>query len=186
MKKWREGSLTGGNSTTDPEVRVEVVDGKLNITPRIGITKRSYNGWVTRSSWDMTAAHARVGVSETTTGTADTIFAVGTDADNWCGFVLEGGKLYLQLKVNGKKNSTNISYSALRHRYWRLRHEATLDQMLWETSGDGNTWVIVRQMATPIPLTNCYIYMGAGSYQSETNPGTAVFDSFRFVVHTEQ
>lgn len=186
MKKWKSGSLTAGLRYTDRDVRVSVQDGKLTITPRTGITERSYNGWVTASSWDMTAAHARVEVSQVTAGAADTIFAIGIDSDNWYGFVLESGKLYLQMKIAGKKNSTNIAYSPLRHHFWRLRHEATTDQILWETSADEQTWVVVGEVPTQIPLTNCYIYLGAGTYLNETDPGVAVFDSFRLVVHTEQ
>src|SRR5207249_2155006 len=80
-KKWTPGSLTSGPRYTDPEVRVAIQEGKLTITPRTGVAERSYNGWVTTSAWNMTAAHARVEVSEVTSGQADTIFAVGTDSD---------------------------------------------------------------------------------------------------------
>jgi len=167
-------------------VRVSVQGGKLMITPRAGAVERSYNGWVTTSSWDMTAAHASVEVSRVTERTADTIFAIGIDGNNWYGFVLESGKLFLQMKVDGKKNSTNVPYSLLQHRFWRLRHDATLDQIFWETSADGQTWVVVRATAPQIPITACFIYLGAGTYLNETNPGVAVFDSFRLVGHTEQ
>lgn len=133
----------------------------------------------------MTASHARLEVSQVTNGAANTIFAIGTDDENWYGFVFESGKLYLQAKINGKKNSLNIPYSAVRHRFWRLRHEATLDQILWETSADGQTWVIVRSAPIQIDLTTCYIYMGAGTYLKEVDPGVALFDSLRLVVHSE-
>jgi hypothetical protein len=186
MKKWKPGSLTAGQSYTDREVGVAIEEGKLKIKPRAGVEGRSYNGWITASSWDMTAAHVRVEVSQVTGGAADTIFATGIDSNNWYGFVFESGKLYLQVKIDGKKNSTNIPYSPRQHRFWRLRHEATEDQILWETSADGQTWVIQRQAPSQIPLNACYVYLGAGTYLNETNPGVAVFDSFRLVVHSEQ
>jgi hypothetical protein len=134
----------------------------------------------------MKAAHARVEVLQVTGGSADTIFAVGADSDNWYGFVVEGGKLYLQSKVGGRKNSIDIPYSATRHRFWRLRHEASENQMLWETSADGQTWETLRKLTPQIPLAGLHVYLGAGTYLSETNPGAAAFDNFRMVVHTEQ
>ena len=183
--KWKPGSLTAGPRYIDEAVTAVIQDSRLTVTPRAGVTGRSYNGWITSSSWNMTATHARVEVSQVTNGAADTIFAIGTDDDNWYGFVFEGGKLYLQAKISGKKNSTSIAYSAVRHRFWRLRHEATLDQILWETSADGQSWAVVRSAPKQIDLSHCYIYLGAGTYLKETDPGVAVFDSFRLVAHSE-
>jgi hypothetical protein len=58
--------------------------------------------------------------------------------------------------------------------------------MLWETSADGQTWETLRKTPPRIPLTGLRVYLGAGTYLSETDPGTAAFDNFRLVVHTEQ
>jgi hypothetical protein len=185
-ERWKLGSLTAGAPFTDEGVEVSEADGTLQIKPRSGFAGRSYNGYVSASARDMTAAHARVEVLQTTVGTANTIFAVGIDSDNWYGFVVESGKLYMQSKISGRKNSTNIPYSPSQHRFWRLRHEATDNQILWETSPDGQKWTERRRLAPQISLTEVFVYLGAGTYLSESNPGTAVFDNFKFVVHTEQ
>lgn len=184
--KWRLGALTAGTNFTDDEVAVSERDGTLEVKPRSGVTGRSYNGYVTASARDMTGAHARVEVLRTTAGTANTIFAVGVDSDNWYGFVVESGKLFMQAKIGGRKNSTDTPYSATQHRFWRLRHEATENQILWETSPDAQDWTVRRRLTPQIPVTEVFVYIGAGTYLNETNPGTAVFDNFRFVVHTEQ
>jgi hypothetical protein len=185
-QKWKPGSLTAGSSFTDEGIEIAEEDGKLQVKPRSGVSTRSYNGYVTTSTWDMTAAHARVEVLQITEGTANTIFAVGSDSNNWYGFVIEGGKLYMQSKIGGKKNSTDIPYSATQHRFWRLRHEATDNQILWETSPDGENWTVRRRLTPQLSLTDLYIYLGAGTYLNESNPGTAVFDNFRLVAHVEQ
>jgi hypothetical protein len=184
--KWQVGSLTAGESYTDRDIAISETNGQLQITPRTGITGRSYSGYVTKSAWDMTAAHARVEVLQTTESTANTIFAIGLDSNNWYGFVIESGKLYMQSKIQGKKNSIDIPYSPTMHRFWRLRHEATLNQILWETSSNGETWVVRRRLTPQIPLTELYIYLGGGTYLNEPNPGTAIFDNFRLVVHQDE
>jgi hypothetical protein len=184
--KWRLGSLTAGASFSDEEVEVSEEGGMLRVKPRASIAGRSYNGYVTVTAQNMTASHARVEVLQTTSSTANTIFAIGIDSNNWYGFVVESGKLFMQSKIGGKKNSTDVPYSFSQHRFWRLRHEATDNQILWETSPDGEKWTIQRRLTPQIPLTEVFIYLGAGTYVSESNPGTAIFDNFKLVVHTEQ
>jgi len=134
----------------------------------------------------MTAAFARVEVLQVTNESANTIFAIGWDSDNWYGFVFEGGKLFMQSKINGRKSSVNIPYSFGQHRFWRLRHDSSSDQLVWETSADGQVWTIRRTTTPESPLSNVRIYLGAGTYLPETFPGFAIFDNFRFVVQTGQ
>lgn len=185
-RKWRVGTLTGSRVNLDREIPIAAEGGRLEVTPRTSRPSRSFSGFVTILPRDMTSAHARVEVVQATENTADTIFAVGQDSNNWYGFVKEGDKLYLQIKVAGKKHSENVVYDPAEHRYWRLRHEATENLMLWETSADGTTWAILRSAQPEIPLTSLYVYAGAGTYVVEGAPGKAVFDNFKFVIHTER
>ena len=152
VTKWRLGCLTAGPSFTDSAVKVVEENARLEITPRAGIPGRSYNGYITLTSWDFTAAHARVDVFQTTNGNADTVFAIGTDSDNWYGFIVENDKLYLQSKIKGRKNSQDVPYDATEHTSWRLRHEASMNEILWETSADGDTWTVRRRATPQIPL----------------------------------
>jgi hypothetical protein len=122
-------------------------------------------------------------VFQTTEGAANTIFAIGTDSNNWYGFVVESGKLYLQSKINGRKNAESIQYDATAHRSWRLRHEASLNEILWETSADGITWQLLRRVTPEISLQSVFVTLGAGTYTPEVEPGLAAFDNFKFVVH---
>lgn len=180
--KWRLGSLTAGAAFADSQITVSQQNGRLEITPRSGISIRAYNGYVTSRTWDLNRAWARVDVLQITEGTADTIFAVGTDSNNWYGFVVENGKLYMQSKINGRKNSQTITYDATEHRSLRLRHEASANQILWETSQDGQTWTSQRSASPEISLAAVYVTLSAGTYMPETEPGLAVFDNFQLVV----
>jgi len=183
VTKWRLGCLTAGPKSTDVKVTVLETNASLEITPRTGIPNRSYNGYITQATWDFTAAHARVDVLQTTGGNADTIFAIGVDSNNWYGFIVENGKLYLQSKINGRKNSETVRYDATHHRSWRLRHEASLNQILWETSGDGVNWTILRRVTPEFSLESIYVSLAAGTYTPEAEPGLAVFATFKLVIH---
>jgi hypothetical protein len=184
--KWELGSLTAGMMWTDPLIPVVQSDGKLQIQPRSDLMDRSYYGVMTKSLFDLTGALARVEVLQVTNGTADTIFAAGWNSDNWYGFVSEDGKLFMQSKIYGRKSSTSIPYSFAQHRFWRLRHDASSNELLWETSADGQVWTIRRTLTPDSPLSNVHIYLGAGTYHRETSPGFAIFDNFRFVDQTDQ
>jgi hypothetical protein len=177
------GALTAGQTFTDSQITVLEQNARLEIKPRSSISGRSYNGYITSTPWDFTAAHARVDVLQTAEGTADTIFAIGVDSNNWYGFVVENGKLYFQSKINGRKDSQSTPYDATEHSSWRLRHEAAENQILWETSADGKTWTVRRKASPQIPLSGLYVTLSAGTYVPETDPGLAVFDNFKFVVH---
>jgi len=183
VTKWRLGCLTAGPKFIDDKVTVVEHNEVLEITPRAGIANRSYNGYLTQTAWDFTAAHARVDVLQTTDGSADTIFAIGIDSNNWYGFVVENGKLYLQSKVNGRRNSETFKYEATDYRSWRLRHEAALNQILWETSADGTNWTVLRRVTPEFSLESIYVSLAAGTYTPEAEPGLAVFDNFKLVIH---
>jgi hypothetical protein len=183
VAKWRLGCLTAGPTFTDEKVSVVENNASLEITPRVGTTNRSYNGYITQTAWDFTAAHAQVDVFQTTEGGADTIFAIGTDNNNWYGFIVESGKLYLQSKINGRKNSESVRYDATDHRSWRLRHDPSLNQILWETSADGTTWAILRRATPEISVQSIYVTLAAGTFTPEVEPGLAAFDNFKLVIH---
>lgn len=181
--KWRLGLLTARRPFTDSQIPVAQQNGRLEVRPRATLSQRSFNGYVSATAWNFTAAHARVEILQTTEGTADTVFAIGTDSENWYGFVVEDGKLYLQSKINGRKVSENIPYDPAGHRFWRLRHEANDNEILWETSADGEVWTVLRKATPQIPLTALYITLGAGTYTAETEPGVAAFGDFKLVIH---
>jgi hypothetical protein len=185
LGKWLIKALIVNQDFNDANIKVATANGQLVVTPAADVEGRSYSGVTSGQNWDMTAAHARVQVLQITEGTANTVFAIGKDSNNWYGFVTESGKLFLQVKVGARKNSTQVPYSKYKHKFWRLRHEATENLILWETSADGESWTILRKITPTLDLTEMHIYLGAGTYLKEVAPGSALFDNFRFVVHRE-
>jgi hypothetical protein len=162
---------------------VQERDEHLEISPISEVPGLHFNGYISTATWDMTAAHARVEVVQATSGSANTIFALTQDGSHWYRFVEEGGMLYFQYKAGGPISSTSVPYNPVQHRFWRLRHDATNNLMLWETSADEETWVIRRKATPLIPITALYIALNAGTYKAESAPGTAIFDSFKLVIH---
>lgn len=170
-------------SSNDDQVSVQERDEHLEIIPTSEVPGLHFNGYISTSSSDMTAAHARVEVVQATSGSANTIFTLTQDGSHWYRFVKEGDMLYFQYKAGGAISSTSVPYNPAQHRFWRLRHDATNNLMLWETSADEETWAIRRKVTPLVPITALYIALNAGTYKAESDPGTAIFDSFKLVIH---
>lgn len=177
--QWSSGSLTADEASVDASISVTAQNKRLEITPRSNSTSRHFNGCVTAAYWDLTAAMATIEVVQVASGKADTVFAVGVDSDNWCGFVVENGELYFQSKTRGRKYPMRIAYNHAEHRFWRMRHDAKTDTLFWETSADEVTWKVQHAETPRLGLTSVRISLSAGTSQAVSAPGKAIFDNFR-------
>ena len=90
--KWNLGTQTQPLLAFDPQIPVVQQSGRLVVTPRTQEDGLHYNGYVSVNSFDFNNATATVEVAQTATNGADTIFAIGSDLDNFSRFVVrEGG-----------------------------------------------------------------------------------------------
>jgi hypothetical protein len=177
--KWSLGVLNEPSTSLDNLVTVLEQNQRLEITPREGISDKHYYGYVSASTWNMTNAIASVEVVQKTFASADTIFAVGIDSNNWYRFITEDNQLYFQDKVAGTKNGISVAYNATQQRFWRFRTNTTANQLFFETSSDGLTWTTQRTVTVQFNITASRIELGAGTFAVQYAPGTAVFDNFR-------
>lgn len=176
---WRLGTLNTPASVFDSNVAVAEQGGRLEITPLTSATGSHFNGYVSVSGWNLTDASAAVEVAQTVAGAAQTIFTLAADSNNWFRFLVEGGRLSFQSRAGGAESSPSVAHVPAEQRFWRLRHERRDDKVVFETSGDGLTWVARRELARPFAVTSLLIELGAGTASSVAAPGKAVFDNFR-------
>lgn len=178
--KWRLGTLNDAPAAYDALIPVLERNQRLEITPRSGLDGFRYNGYVSIAGWDYTGSQASVEVVQTTTvnSSADTIFAIGIDSNNWCRFVEENGLLYFQQKVAGLKSSTSQPYNATQHHFWRFRHDPVQDAIIFETSVNGGVWVMQRVVTRGFAINSLRAELDAGTASPAANAGTAVFDNF--------
>jgi tartrate-resistant acid phosphatase type 5 len=178
--KWKLGRFSRPSTYFDPQVAVSELNGRLTITPLASVAGTHYNGYVSVSTWNLTGRLAAVEVPQKSAGVSNTVFSVGVDADNWYAFKTEGTQLRLERRVAGVTSSVAITYSATTHRYWRIRHIPSSDSIVFETSSNGSSWTIRRTVARQIPITAVLVEMVAGTSESVSSPGQALFDNFHF------
>jgi hypothetical protein len=178
--KWNLGVVNRPTVAFDPLVQVQETSGQLQITPRALIGGLHFNGYVSVLSWNLTNARAAVEVVQATNqgDYAETVFCLGIDDGFWYRMMAEKGQLYFQFRNGGAISSTNIPYNATAHRWWRMGHKVATNQVLFQTSSDGSTWVTQRIVAVGVPITALKIELSAGTYNIVSPTGTAIFDNF--------
>lgn len=175
---WIEGSF----NNHDPFVIVNETENHLEITPRTGQTGPHYNGLISVDTFDLTDQQVFLEVVRVTQGNADTQFFIGSDNGNAVKMEYEGGKISMRL-VNGGTTIglATISYDPSLHRWWRIRHVDINDTIYFDTSPDGIDWT--QRVSIPrgsLDITAFYVYLGAGSWTSESTPGVAIFDNLNW------
>jgi hypothetical protein len=181
--KWSVGVFSKDSSQFDPLVPVLEQNGQLQIKPLANTLGLHYNGYVSARGWDMTGSQASVEVVQTTGGPGMS-FVVGIDSNDWYRVSFYGGTLYFQDQAGGASGAATVPYSAAQHRFWRIRHDAATDQIVFETSPDRAAWAVQRVVARQLPPTAMRAELSAGTYESWGAPGTAAFDNFQLQTRT--
>jgi hypothetical protein len=178
--KWTLGVIDEGRRSYQATVPISQGNGTLTIRPLAATAGMNFTGYDSAQVWDLTGRSAAVQVLTTThsSSAANTILALSLDSLNWYRFVLEGGSLHLQQRVNGVKTNLPLRHDTSAHAWWRIRHVPATDLILWETSADGATWTVRRTEARLLDIVGMTVELQAGTYQSETNPGVATFGGF--------
>jgi endonuclease/exonuclease/phosphatase family metal-dependent hydrolase len=185
--KWAKSALFSG--TTDSSIGVFDTNQQLQIGPLFSGTAGShYNGIILAARYDLTGAYAAVqlvqGPSASTT--ADAMFTVGSDVNNFYRVYVEAGNLVVQRKIGSAKSVLlSIPYDSAAHSFWRVRHNSSSNTVVFETApvsgGVPGSWTQRYSEAwnAAIDVTSLLVELKGGTWQTESiNPGTVIFDNF--------
>jgi Tol biopolymer transport system component/photosystem II stability/assembly factor-like uncharacterized protein len=202
--KWNLGTQTQPLGAFDPQVSVVQQNGTLVVTPLNGAAGLHYNGYVAVNSFDFRSSTATVQVAQIATGEAETIFAIGSDLDNFSRFVVRAGgaasnsgkavrrpldtavpQLIFQVRVAGQLTSLSIPYDPVQHKFMRFRHEPLTNSVVFETGPDNLNFTVRHTVPLQKGVSALTAELSAGT-STATNPGQAVFDNFQLVTNTFQ
>jgi hypothetical protein len=173
---WKIGVLATSAATFDDTIPIEQSDGLLRIAPLRRAANAHFSGYVSTGSFDLRSFIFIAELARPAAG-AETIFAVGIDADNWVGFRVADGQLHAENHARGVRSDKAIPYDSRHHRFLRLRRSNVAPVVVWETSADGRAWNPTRVETLTIPTTPLRIALSAGTSRSAESPGTAAFGS---------
>jgi len=178
---WSEAVLSGSR---DPSITVQSTNGAL-VIGALPVTA-GYNGIVSNASYDLTGAYTwtRLTAVPSVTSTAYEMFTLVTDGNNQYRIWEAKGTIGFETKINNVKNSTTIAFDPTAHAFWRIRHDAAANTIVFETApnDDGlpGAWTVQRTIVRDISITACRIELKAGASEPQTaSPGTVKFDDVR-------
>lgn len=147
----------------------------------LGADADTIGGVVSLEPLDITETTSRAYLIEVTNlvGQTETVMMLELDAVNRYRIATSTGQIIFSTVVDGAATSTQFTYEAGAHRYWRMQHTSNPSTMHFETSADGSMWI--EHHATPAPFTwPLKVVLFADSFNGGTaNPGRARFDDFR-------
>lgn len=201
--KWNLGTQTQPLGAFDPQIPVVQQNGQLVVTPRSQTSGLHYNGYVAVNSFDFNNSKATVEVAQPATNGAETIFAIGSDLDNFSRFVVRAGpagpvarkgrqpkdvevrQLIFQVRVGGQLTSISIPYDSNAHRFMRFRHEPPTNSIVFETSPNNVDFTVRHTVVLQKSVSALTAELSAGT-STPTDPGQAIFDNFSLVTNTFQ
>lgn len=162
------------------------VDGKLAL---LGDSSDFYPPLLSVDKYSLVGSYAAFEFIQNLPGNHDcyTEFYAVADASNKFGFIFPGGSsgdvVYIDMTevVEGVTSSIPLTFNPLRHKWFRVRESS--GTIYWETSIDGETWVIRRSKATTLVLSAVTIWFNAGSDGSGT-VGSSLIDNFNLISGT--
>jgi len=185
--KWTANDLFSG--FTDTAVPLSETVQRVEIGALLLNTSGShYRGLRSVNAYDFTGGSASIELVQPAAANtqADAMFTIGTSVDNYYRLYVSGGNLIGQKKIGGTKTPLfTISYDSVNHRYLRIRHDASSNNMILETapsSGAGpGTWVQRHSESwnSGVTLTTLKFEIKGGTWQAESNAaGKVIFDNF--------
>jgi hypothetical protein len=161
--------------TIDPLVGIAQTGGRLEITPRVNTSGERHRGIGSVNTIDLTGGSAQVQVTPAN-GRSDTIFALSGSGNNFLVFGRGYQTIWCEQIVAGTRSYVTIADTSTTVRYWRIRHDAGADTVIFETSPDSVTWTTLNSVVRAIPITALRVELCAGTFKSEAAPGRAIFD----------
>ncbi|MFN2511680.1 MAG: Calx-beta domain-containing protein [Pyrinomonadaceae bacterium] len=213
--KWSLGTQTQPPQSFDPQVNVSQASGQLVITPLTQAAGLHYNGYVSANAFDITNGSVSVQVVSAASGGADTVFAIGSDLNNFYRFMVRtaGGsagsvmmirgtdgverpldttvsQLLFQIVIAGQPTTLPVPYDSNQHKFLRFRHVSPVvspqfGKIVFEVSPDGINYTPLHESLLNRGVTPLTTELSAGT-SSPTNPGLAVFDDVKYVNSTFQ
>src|SRR5205085_10803301 len=186
--KWDANNLFSGFTASG--VPVNETNQRLEIGPLLANAAGSnYRGIRSVNTYNFTNGYSYVDLIQapSSTSSADAMFTIGSDVNNFYRLYVNGGSLIGLRKINGTKTTLfTIPYDTVNHRFLRICHDGPTGSVTFDTAPDNGgapgAWVQRYSEAWNAAVAlSAIIFEVKGGTSAETNaPGMVIFDNFAF------
>lgn len=178
---FNDNSLNTGLWTAyaDAGTSLAEANGRLELTLRAN--GNGYVGVFSVAQYDLTGSSVLVECPDRGTGGSGQTASIELDLDasNSIKVLCDGTGIMAQTVIAGVNTSFGVTtYSAVTHRWWRIREAG--GSVYFETSPTGapNSWTALYSRTNPFALTALTLKLFGGTYASVATPGVPKFDNF--------
>lgn len=142
------------------------------------------NGYITTESYDFTGASMSVELVTPPPSAIDVVAAMDIllpGGSQTFELSVELGNLLGEIKTDsaGWISIFSIAYDPIAHRYLRLRHDTSSDNVFYETSPDGAAWTVQGTTPTFAPIVEVFLMLsGSGGTGAPAGTPDVVLDNF--------
>jgi Big-like domain-containing protein len=144
----------------------------------------TYNGIASNATYDLRGGTVQVELAQAVSqaGWVETMLKIEKDVNNYYLIDVGSGNILFRSMVGGVNDQTIISFNAVAHRYWRIRHDLAANTVSFETSSDALTWTTRKSASTGFALTAVRFSLVAGAWATgNAAPGAAIYNDFQFI-----
>ena len=133
------------------------------------------------NTFDFTGGVAQLEVPQVVSGpNVENYMIVFSNNQNYYAIGYDGGRMHYYRREAGVDTASTELYSTTAHRFWRLGHARTTNEIYFATSSDTMTWNEAFRLPVTVPITAVKFELAAGSYAGgSASPGQARFDNFQ-------
>jgi hypothetical protein len=176
------------SSTQNTSISVGDTNDQLLIGPLlVKKTGTNYNGISSLSTFNFTGAYCYIQLVQGPLASTmvQAQLTAGSSLKDWYQIEVQGSSLKCVKSIDEVATTLfTTTYNSTNHQFLRIRHDAVLGYVVFETApnngGLPGAWT--QQYSEPwnseVVLTTITFEIKAGTIQSETSPGSIIFDNF--------
>lgn len=168
-----------GNPSEAATATVSETAGNMVVTADNATAGINYGEYYSKTAYDLTngATYINIDVMFNTATNAQAYFKLVKDANNNVQWVQQNGTIKVQKTVAGVTSDVGSNtYDYGTYRWLQIRESG--GTLYFYYTYDGHAWQMFTSLVNPFAVTDLFVVLGGGTFQSETNPGVLTFDNF--------
>lgn len=169
-------------TVVDPNSPAVVSETGQRLQIALPPNQAAYNGIASNSAYDLRGRSVQLELAQSISqgGWVENYLQVILDSQNYYLINVGAGSMLFRSMTNGANDQTVIGFDQSNARYWRIRHDAAVNAINFETSANGVSWTTQKTVTPGFSLAAVKFNLMSGAWGTgNATPGTAKYDNFQ-------